>query len=110
MSIKEVIKQYIVLDDQIKESTKILTALKTEKKALSSQIEDYLTSNSDGNSVLTIGKDIFKLIVYKKTKINKAHIESVLKEHIKNDTTTDVILNEISEDSQESYLKRSTRK
>lgn len=110
-AMKEIIKSYITLDDEIKILNKQLSSLKSEKKVLSTQIEDYLRENDKGdNSVLMVGKDVFKLIVYKKTKINKSHIESVIKEKVKNEETANDIMSELTEDTEESYLKRSTTK
>lgn len=110
MSIKDIIKTYISVDDEIKALTKQASFLRSQKKTLGEQISDYLKQNSDNpSSVLEIGKDTFKMIVSKKKKMNKSHIESTIKEKLGEEVAEKIML-DITEETEEVYLKRTTKK
>jgi seryl-tRNA synthetase len=109
-AIKDIIKMYISLDDELKKLAKQAATLRTQKKTLGEQITDYLKKNSDStSSVLEIGKDSFKIVTCKKTKINKAHIENIIKEKVGGEIADKIML-DITEESEEVYLRRSTKK
>lgn len=109
-NIKEIIKSYISIDDEIKTIAKHASLLRTQKNMLGEQISDYLKQNSDSpSSILEIGKDSFKMITYKKKKMNKAHIESVIKEKVGGENA-DKIMADLIEETEEICLKRSTKK
>jgi seryl-tRNA synthetase len=108
--IKEIIKNYIEIDDQIKELTKQITPLKASKNALGIQISEYLTSNSDKpNAVLEVGKDIFKIINVKKSRVNKDIFESVISAKTSEKVAKDIMA-ELTEEKEEVYLRRLTKK
>lgn len=110
-TIKTVIEQYILLDDEAKVLSKELLTIKNSKKQLSEQISDYLKDNSkDSPACLQIGKNTFKLFNITKRKINKESIESVIKDSIEDNKLVLKIMEEITEESTESYLKRSVKK
>ena len=109
--IKEVIKSYISIDDEMKVLRKQASALKAQKDSLGEQISDYLKENSkdSSNAILEIGKDSFKLVTTKKKKLNRTILEDTIKQKT-NDETAQLIMTEIMEESEENYLKRSTKK
>lgn len=109
-SIKEVIKKYIDVDNEIKIINKQLTPLKSEKKKLGLEIQEYLGSNTDNpNAVLEVGKDVFKVINVNKKQINKERVEDVVKLNTSQEVAKSII-NELEETKEISYLKRTTKK
>lgn len=109
-TIKDIIKSYITVDDEMKALSKQMSALRVQKKSHEEQISDYFKQNIDNpSSVLKIGKDSFKMVVYKKKKMNKAHIESVIKEKV-GEENAEKIMSDIIEETEEIHLKRSIEK
>lgn len=108
--IKEIIKNYIDTDDQIKALNKQLLPLRNTKTVLGTQIQDYLTSNSDKpNAILEVGKDIFKVINVSKKRVNRDTFENVIKANT-DENLAKVIIDELTEEKEEVYLKRITKK
>lgn len=109
-TIKEVIKKYIEMDNEIKIINKQLTPLRNEKKTLGLEIQEYLGSNTDNpNAVLEVGKDVFKVINVHKKQINKERVEDVVKLNTSEEVAKSII-SELEETKEISYLKRTTKK
>jgi hypothetical protein len=90
--IKECIKSYILIDDEIKGLNKQLKPLRMQKELLGAQIQEYLTSNSEnGDSVLMIGKDVFKVVTSKRQKFLKDNLEEVLLSNTDEKVTKNII-------------------
>jgi hypothetical protein len=111
-NIKTVLNEYIKIDDELKVISKQATALRNQKKSLAEQINDYLESSSSGDtsSIIEMGKNTFKLIKYTKKKVSKINIEEILKKSIKNEEQVKAIIEDITEETEESYIKRSVKK
>jgi hypothetical protein len=108
--IKEIIKTYIQVDDEIKSLNKQIKPLRMQKELLGEQISEYLKMNSEsGDSVLVIGKDIFKITTTKRQKFLKDNLEEVLLSNT-DEKVTKNILGRLFEESESSNLKRSTKK
>jgi seryl-tRNA synthetase len=109
---EKVIEKYIALDDEIKSLTKQVSQLKNEKLSLGGQIEQYLVEKTkeNPNTVLQVGKNIFKLVSYKKTIFNKQTIEGIIKEKVSDKKIVESIISEISEEFEECRLKRTIKK
>ena len=109
-AIKEIIKQYVSLDNEIKELNKQAKPLKDQRTNLGEQIINYMSDNSsDPNAVLTIGGDVFKIISAKKKKINRENLEDTIRANTSKESS-EIILSQVIEESTDSYLKRSTKK
>lgn len=110
-SIKQVIKSYVEIDNEIKVLSKQASVLKTQKKLLSEQIKNYIQQNSENpNAQIEIGSDVFKVVSYKKKVINKTNLENSIKDNIKDEETVRLILDDAVEEKEESYLKRTIKK
>lgn len=108
--IKEIIKNYINVDDEIKELNKQIKPLKTTKQILGAQIQEYLTSNSDNpNSVLEVGKDIFKVVTTTKKRIIRDNFEAIIKENT-SETVAKIIIEGTTEEKESACLKRTIKK
>ena len=108
--IKEIIKSYIQVDDEIKQISKQLKPLKNNKELLGAQIQEYLLSNSENpNSVLEVGKEIFKIVNTKSKSISKKNLEEVVKKNT-NEVLAQTILEELTEEKESNRLKRFTKK
>jgi hypothetical protein len=108
--IKEIIKSYIQVDDEIKAVNKQLKPLKDTKAMLGAQIQDYLATNSDNpNSVLEVGKDIFKVVSTTKKVIIKDKFEEIIKQNT-NENVARIIFENTMEEKSSSSLKRTTKK
>jgi predicted S18 family serine protease len=104
--IKEIIKSYISIDDEMKVLRKQLSALKSQRDSYSEQIYDYLKENSgETNAVLEIGKDSFKIVTTIKKKVNRTALEETIKQKADPEVASS-ILSEIIEEKEESHLKR----
>lgn len=109
-AIKDAIKAYITIDDEMKALRKQLTALKAQKDSYTEQIVDYLKENSgETDAVLQIGKDTFKIVKSVKKKINRASLEETIKQKTNEDVATS-IFSEIYEETEEAHLRRSSKK
>lgn len=110
-NIKTVLNEYIKIDDELKIINKQATALRNQKKSLAEQINDYIESSSTGDtsSVIEMGKNTFKLIKYTKKKVNKINIEEILKKSMPKDQAQSII-DDITEETEESYIKRTVKK
>lgn len=107
--IKEIIKQYVSLDNEIKELNKQIKPLRDQRTSLGEQIISYMNENSkDPNAVLTIGADAFKVISSKRKKINREILENTIKENVAEDVS-EVILSRVIEESTDFYLKRTQK-
>lgn len=107
--IKEIIKQYTALDDEVKELNKQIKPLREQRTSLGEQIITYMNENSkDPNAVLTIGGDMFKVISSKRKKINRDILESTIKENV-NVNLSQTILSAVIEESTDFYLKRTQK-
>lgn len=110
-SIKLVLNEYIKIDDELKVINKQASALRSQKKILSEQINDYLESNSgESNTVIEMGSNVFKLVKYTKKKVNKINLEEVLGKKIKDKDQVQSLMDELTEETEESYIKRSIKK
>lgn len=110
-NIKTVLNEYIKIDDELKVLNKQTLTLRNQKKILSEQINDYLESNSDeSKAVIEMGSNVFKLIKYTKKKVSKLNLEEVLKAKLKNEDQVKNLMDELTEESEESYIKRSIKK
>jgi hypothetical protein len=107
--IKEIIKNYIEVDDQIKVLSKQMVPLKQAKVSLGLQIEEFLASSDKPNSVLEVGNQIFKVIKVNKKQISKDRISDVIKSAV-DEASAETILEELTEFKESSYLKRTTKK
>jgi hypothetical protein len=108
--IKEIIKNYIQVDDEIKAVNKQLKPLKDTKNILGSQIQEYLSSNSDNpNSVLEVGKDVFKIVSSTKKVIIKDKFEDIIKQNT-DEAVAKIIFEGTMEEKSLCSLKRSTKK
>ena len=108
--IKEVIRSYISVDNEIKALNKDLKPLKQTKASLGEQIQEYLLSKTDKpNSTLEIGKDVFKIVNTNKKTYNKDILEDVIKQKT-NEAVASSILAEVTQEKENSYLKRVTKK
>lgn len=109
-AIKEIIKSYISVDDEMKVLRKQMAALKAKRDSYSEQIYDYLQENSgETSAILEIGKDTFKIVRSVKKKLNRASLEDTIKAKVGEEVASS-ILSEIYEESEDSKLKRSSRK
>ena len=108
--IKEIIKSYIQVDDEIKELNKNIKPLKMQKELLGSQIQEYLTQNSENSdSVLVIGKDMFKVVTSKRQKFLKDNLAEVLLSNT-DEKVAKIITESLYEETEHLNLKRSTKK
>lgn len=108
--IKEIIKNYIQADDEIKSLNKQMKPLKATKNELGSQIQEYLTTNSDNpNSVLEVGKDVFKVIKSVKKRFVKDNLEKCLAENTSSEVAI-LIIDGVTEEKESVSLKRTTKK
>jgi hypothetical protein len=108
--IKEIIKNYIDIDDQIKVLNKQMAPLKQAKTSLGLQIEEFLCSNADKpNSILEVGNDIFKVVKVNKKQISKDRIEDVIKSSV-DEKVASSIMEELTETKESSFLRRTTKK
>lgn len=106
--IKNILDQYIKLDDELKIINKQCSALKTKKKLLGEQVNDYLATKPD-RSAIEMGKNTFTLVKYKKKKLNKNIMEDILKEKLKEEELK-TIMDDLTEETDESYLRRVVKK
>ena len=110
-NIKTILNEYIKIDDELKIINKQATTLRTNKKLLSEQINDYLLANSDeSTAVLEMGKNSFKLIKYTKKKVSKTNLEQVLLKKIKNEEQVQSLMDDLTEETEEIYIKRTIKK
>jgi hypothetical protein len=111
-NIKTVLNEYIKLDDELKILNKQSTALRIQKKSLAEQINSYLESSKNGSAdaILEMGKNTFKLIKYTKKKVSKVNIEDILKKKISDEVKVRSIIDDITEETEESYIKRTIKK
>ncbi len=110
-NIKTILNEYVKVDDELKILNKQASALRSQKKILSEQINDYLEAKSDETkAVIEMGSNVFKLVKYTKKKMNKGNLEEVLKKKIKNEEQVKSLMEELTEESEESYIKRSIKK
>ncbi len=110
-NIKTVLNEYVKIDDELKVLNKQATSLRNQRKILSEQINDYLESNSDeSKAVIEMGSNVFKLVKYTKKKVSKINLEEVLKAKLKNEEQVKNLMDELTEESEESYIKRSIKK
>lgn len=109
-NIKTVLNEYIKLDDELRLLNKQALGLRQQKKNLGEQINDYLSSNGDNNSIIEMGKNVFKIIKYNKKKVHKDALEGILTNRISNKADVKDIMDEIVEETEESYLKRIIKK
>jgi DNA repair ATPase RecN len=100
--IKETIKKYIEIDDQIKLMNKELKPLREQKIDLGVQIRNYLETSDKEGAVIQMGSDRFKIVKKVTKKYSKELIEKAIKEKIIPATTAE----EISEEKTESYVRR----
>jgi seryl-tRNA synthetase len=108
--IKDIIKNYIQIDDEIKSVNKQLKPLKATKNELGAQIQEYLTTNSDNpNSVLEVGRDIFKVVSTTKKRIIRDNFEAIIKENTSEDVAK-IIIEGTTEEKESVCLKRTTKK
>ena len=105
-----VIKEYIEIDDKLRETSKIASELRNKKKILDAQIVDYLKNSENPDGAIQIGKDIFRIISYSKKRINKDLLETSIINNVKDANISAKIIEEVSEEVPESYLKRTTKK
>lgn len=110
INIKTILNEYIKLDDELKILNKASITLRNQKKILSEQINDYIESNPGENTGIELGKNMFKLIKYTKKKVNNQHIEQVLMNRMKNEGQVKALMDELIEESEESYIKRTIKK
>lgn len=107
--IKEIIKQYVTLDNEIKELNKQIKPLRDQRTSLGEQIINYMNENSkDPNAVLTIGADVFKVISSKRKKINREILEDTIKQNVAEDVSKN-ILTKVIEETTDFYLKRTQK-
>lgn len=110
-AIKQVLNEYIKIDDELKTINKQCSTLRTQKKLLGEQIYDYMESTPAGtNAALELGTSVFKLVKYTKKKVGKNNLEEILKKKIKNESHVKDLMEEITEETEESYIKRSVKK
>ena len=108
--IKDIIKAYIEADDEIKLQNKQIKPLKNSKAIFGAQIQEYLYSNSENsNSVLEVGKDIFKIVSTTKKRIIRDNFETIIKENT-TENVADIIIRGTVEEKQTTCLKRTTKK
>lgn len=109
-NIKTILTEYIRIDDELKIINKQSTSLRQQKKLLGEQINDYLQSNAEDNSIIEMGKNTFKVIKYTKKKVHKDTLEEVLSKRIANKEHVKGIIDDLVEETEESYLKRIIKK
>jgi hypothetical protein len=108
--IKEIIRSYNSIDDEIKALNKQLKPLKQTRDSLGEQIQEYLLSKSDKpNSTLEVGKYVFKIVNVNKKSYNKDILEDVIKQKTNQEVASSII-SEVTQEKENSYLKRVTKK
>lgn len=93
-NIKEIIKKYIIIDDEISEVNKKLKVLRKSKNDLEENIKEYMIDNDMSKVDLRNGS----IRVYKTKptkKINKQLIMDVLLDKINNDDKVNDIIDEL---------------
>lgn len=105
-----IIKEYIEVDNQLKEISKTAAGLRNQKKLLDAQIVEYLQRSENPQGAIQVGNDIFRIISYSKKRINKDLLEASITSNVKDTAISKKILEEVSEEVPESYLKRTTKK
>ena len=110
-NIKTILHEYVKVDDELKSISKHVTGLRNQKKVLAEQINDYLESNSDeSKAVIEMGSNVFKLVRYTKKKVSKANLEEILLKKMKNEEQVKSLMDELTEETEESYIKRTIKK
>ena len=81
---KEIVKQYILIDNDIKQLETEVKKRKQKKKELSEFILKFM-QNHDIEDINSVGGKLKKSISYTKKPLNKSTITQMLKEYYKND-------------------------
>ena len=105
--IKQTIKKYVSVDDEIIELNKEVKERRKTKNLLEEHIKEYMVTN--GIAKVDLGSGALRLSKVKQTKkINKKIVLDVLKEHIddtKADTIADDIFSETPDPDAEEQVK-----
>lgn len=97
--IKQTIKNYISVDDEIIELNKKVKELRKSKTLLEEHIKEYMITN--GIAKVDLGSGALRLSKIKPSKkINKKVVLDVLKEHI-DETKADTIVGDIFNETQD---------
>jgi hypothetical protein len=110
--IKQLIKDYILADDQLVEINKQVKELRKAKNGLEENIKTYMIDNSIAK--VDIGTGTLRISKSKPAKkINKKIVMEVLKEHVeekKAESISEDIFSENTEDVEEVFKLERTRK
>lgn len=109
--IKQVIKEYISLDDKMTELNKDIKEYRKSKNVLEENIKNYMIEN--GIAKVDLGSGSLRISKSKPVKkINKKVVLEVLKEHVEEqaETILDDIFKDSSEESEEIVKLERTKK
>lgn len=103
--IKDVIKNYVKLDEEIKEMAKILKPLRESKKKLAEEIIVYLRTALKEGEVIRAGSNVFRLVKRKTTVLDKSLLRDAIIKNA-NDNVADSVMEDITVKKENISLKR----
>lgn len=109
--IKQLIKKYLAVDDELIEINKQVKEIRKNKSVLDEEIKTYMIENNIAK--VDIGSGSLRISKSKPVKkINKKIVSDILKEHVeeKAETILEDIFSENSEDSEEIFKLERTKK
>lgn len=110
--IKQLIKNYLTVDDELIEINKQVKDLRKNKNALEENIKTYMIDNSIAK--VDIGSGTLRISKSKPAKkINKKNVMDVLKEHVEEKAESileDIFSENNADDSEEIFKLERTRK
>ncbi len=108
MDIKEMIKNYIKLDDELSVLTKQTSEMRKTRTAMEESIKDYMSNNSIAK--VDIGSGFLKISKSKPSKkINKKIIMNVLLESLPDHEQVNEIIDEIFKDAESEEITKLER-
>ncbi len=96
MSFEEQIKQWVYLDNQIKELNDKVKEIRSKRNTLEEKIMTHVSSNNLSNVTLKVNNDKIKFVDTKVTEpLTFKYLEGTLNEIIKNTSQVDLIMDQI---------------
>lgn len=95
---KNTIKEWVLLDNQIKNANDVVRTLREERNDKAGHIINYINTNRMGNPTVNISDGKLKLTTSRHTApLTMKHVEECLKKCIADDQQVDVVMNFIKE-------------
>jgi phage shock protein A len=96
MSFEEQIKQWVSLDNQIKELNDKIKEIRTKRNTLEEKLITHVSSNNLSNMTVKVNNDKIKFVNTKVTEpLTFKYLEGTLNEIIKNTSQVDLIMEQI---------------